>query len=127
MQRPTQCCCCDARTGLRVLGWYWLIYCILTLFYIWLPGLWLLAVCGEISLIPCFVVFLQMTSSNDHPEKRLSLHKTYLYFAIIFGLTAQFAAIIYVQTQAFNLVERFCYDYGVDCYYTAPSWGSIII
>ena len=70
MQRPTQCCCCDARTGLRVLGWYWFIICMLTIFYIWLPYLWLTGVSYEITFIPCFAAFLVMTQSNDLPEKR---------------------------------------------------------
>ena len=70
MQKPTQCCCCDARTGLRVLGWYWLATCIFALFYIWLPYLWLNGLSFEIAFIPCFVAFIKMTQSNDHPEKR---------------------------------------------------------
>ena len=96
MHRPTQCCCCDARTGLRVLGWWWLIYCILVLYNLFLPAVWLIALAAEIALIPCFIVFAQMTHSNDHPKMRKRLHTTYLYFGIIFGLISYAAANLFV-------------------------------
>lgn len=108
MHHQTRCCCCDARTGLRVLGWYWLIECIFSLFYIWLPGIWLAGLVNIIALFPPFLAFLKMTGSNDSTENRHHLAKTYLYFGIIFGLIGAFSAYIYLQTQAEALLLKIC-------------------
>ena len=59
------------------------------------PGLWIVALCAEIAMIPCFIVFVQMIHSNDHPKMRNRLHKTYLYFGIIFGLISFVVSNIY--------------------------------
>ena len=88
---PVTCCyCCSARTGLHILGWWWLICCVLTLFYIWIPVLWLQAAVVEVSLLPCFFVFIEMHGHGDHPEYRYKLYRTYKQFAVYFGLPALF-------------------------------------
>ena len=59
------------------------------------PAVWIVALCAEIAIIPCFIVFVQMIHSNDHPKMRNRLHKTYLYFGIIFGLISFFVSNLY--------------------------------
>lgn len=105
---PATCCCCSARTGLRFLGWWWLIICVLSLFYIWTPILWLQATITEISLFPCFLTFFHMHGHGDHPDDRHKLYKTYKVFAVYFGLPAMFLANIRVQYKVKNWTQWLC-------------------
>ena len=71
-----------------------------------------------------------MTSSNDRPEKRLELQKTYLWFAIIFGLTAQFAGYIIFNTQSDYITRQICEAFGNSyyyCYFNRPPWWRITL
>ena len=127
MHHPVKCCCCDARQGLRILGWWWLVECIFSLLYIWLPGLWLTAVVTIVSLFPPFLSFMHMTKHHDAPETRHKLAQTYLKFAIMFGLIASFGAAMYAQSESYALQQKLCEISGqYPCYYTYTSWGVAI-
>ena len=123
------CCCCSASTGLRVLGWWWVIYCILVLYYLRIPGVWVYTVCAELAIIPCFIVLLQMTCSDDHPKMRGRLHKTYLYFGVIFGLLSQFAATLYTFKNITSVINDVCHAFHVfwACEeYLVESWWIVV-
>ena len=110
----TQCCCCSARTGLRVLGWWWLVEIIFSSLTIWVPVYWSSTVVAWITYIPCFFAFLGMTKHNDKPEGRLKLYKTYKLFACIIGMVLMFASTIYIQMDINRFYEWECAR-GIDC------------
>ena len=87
--------CCDARMGLRILGWWWLIVVIANLAIVWMPFIWLLCAIDILCFLACFVRFIQMTQSNDHPDKVGKLAETYKFFGLIGATLSQVGGVIY--------------------------------
>ena len=99
--QPDCCCCYKPRTGLRVLGWYWLFVLIISLAVIWIPFFWTEVIASYITYLPPFVVFVQMIQNDDKAEYREKLYKTYMIFGSL-GLVLTAASQIYIY---YNLYE----------------------
>ena len=121
VQRPVRCCCCSGRLGLRVLGIWWLIECIISLIYVFLPLGFIVTLITFLSLSPPFLAFCKMRGSvGDTPETRLALHESYKFWAIIIGLPL--LVIFTIVSALVAKFERFkiCVDYyyyNQYCYY----------
>ena len=52
-----KCCCCNARTGLRVLGFWWLFEMVANIYALFLPYFWIGASTVYIQYLVPFIVF----------------------------------------------------------------------
>ena len=107
------CCCCNAHTGLRVLGWWWVIQCILVLWNIFTPILWVYTVVIEVTFIPCCVAFFMMGHKNDSAEGRERLYTFWKYIGCYFGLAAEFGIYIYFYFMFRYLIAWICEIVGL--------------
>ena len=110
--KKVECCCCSARSGLRCLGWWWLVECLLSLAYIWLPVLWVMTGVELITYTPCFYAFLKLRASSDSRADRELLYRFYLYFGVGFGLPAYFFVYLYVYLDFWRITHFFCIRFG---------------
>ena len=135
MPHRVNCCCCEAHTGLRVLGYWWAFECVFALFVCWLPMLWIESVALLITFLPPFIVFYQMTQHHDDVEHRHKLFKTYMTFGVIIGIPLQFISTLIINYNMAEIQWRMCLRFtdptGVNCPYPASNtagyiWGMAI-
>ena len=127
VHQQVNCCCCSARTGLRVLGVWWIICCILNIFNLFVPYVWPLALVNILSLLPPFISFCKMTHHHDSPHSRHDLYKNYRNWAIYFGLPAMFGVYVYLCFAAVDFINYYCDIVGVNCAGTTSAAGVLLI
>ena len=69
-----------------------------------------------VTYMPCFYAFIRMMSSHDAQPERERLYKFYMYFGVIFGLTAYLGVYLYVYFDLWRVLRFICTKFGDPLY-----------
>ena len=126
MERKSEvrCCCLDAYTGLRILGWSWLA---MAAFGFWLlsqPSMKATAIVILTTYFPVFVAFTWMRC-DDRTIQRKTLYDIYLVVGICVGIPLMFLSYVYLNQRWSKFTDYYC---GEDetCYNNMidnPQWA----